>query len=75
MSKAQERVFQDEIIQQMVANGWQLGSPAGYNRKLALYEEDLLGFVKDTQEAQWQKYCMPYPQDPERHFLISSIKQ
>ncbi|BBB29885.1 type I restriction endonuclease subunit R [Neptunomonas japonica] len=69
MSSAKELHFQNDIIQQMVAQGWQLGSPAGYNRKLALYEEDLLGFVKDTQEAQWQKYCTLYPQDPERHFL------
>lgn len=30
MSKSQERVFQDDIISQMVAHGWQLGTPAGY---------------------------------------------
>lgn len=69
MSKAQERVFQDDIIDQLVANGWLLGTPGGYNRKLALYEEDLLGFVKDTQDVQWEKYCKLYPQNPEQHFL------
>lgn len=69
MSRGNELHFQNDIIQQMVANGWQLGTPAGYNRELALYEEDLLGFVKDTQDAQWQKYCKLYPQNPERQLL------
>jgi type I restriction enzyme R subunit len=68
-NKSQESVFQNDIINQMVANGWQLGSPDGYNRELALYEEDVLGFVKETQDEQWQKYCKLYPQNPEKHFL------
>jgi type I restriction enzyme R subunit len=42
-NKSQESVFQNDIIHQMVANGWLLGSPTGYNRELALYEEDVLG--------------------------------
>lgn len=68
-SKSQESTFQTDIINQMVANGWRLGSPAGYNRELALYEEDVLGFVQETQDEQWQKYCKLYPQNPEKHFL------
>lgn len=68
-SKSQESVFQNDIIRQMVANGWLLGSPSGYNRELALYEEDVLGFVKETQDEQWQKYCKLYPQNPEKNFL------
>ena len=67
--KSQEAVFQNDIISQMVANGWQLGSPAGYNRELALYAEDVLGFVKETQDEQWRKYCKLYPQSPEKQFL------
>ncbi|MDX1692464.1 MAG: DEAD/DEAH box helicase family protein, partial [Ketobacteraceae bacterium] len=51
------------------ANGWLLGKPEGYNRELALYEEDVLGFVQDSQDEQWQKYCALYPNDPERKFL------
>ena len=45
MSKANELTFQNDMIQQMLANGWLLGKPEGYNRELALYEEDVLGFV------------------------------
>ena len=68
-NKSREAVFQNDIIRQMIANGWLLGSPTGYNRELALYEEDVLGFVKETQDEQWQKYCKLYPQNPEKHFL------
>ncbi len=69
MGKASELTFQNDMIRQMLANGWQLGTPAGYNRELALYEEDVLGFVKDTQDEQWQKFCKLYPNNPEAKFL------
>ncbi len=68
-NKSKEIVFQNEMIEQLVANGWLLGTPEKYNRKLALYEEDLLGFVKDTQNTQWQKYRKLYPNNPEQKFL------
>jgi len=69
MSKANEVVFQNDMINQLVANGWLLGQPEHYNRKLALYEEDVLGFVKETQDQQWQKFCALYPNNPEQKFL------
>ena len=73
--KAKEAVFQDDIIAQMVTDGWVLGSPSKYNRDLALYPEDLIGFVKETQEAQWQKHCQNYPKDPEKRLLDCVARQ
>jgi len=67
-NKSKEVIFQNDIIDQLISSGWLLGNPSGYNRSLALYEEDLLKFVKETQPTQWQKYCKLYPQDPEKHF-------
>jgi len=32
--QATERIFQDDIIRQLQANGWLLGSPDKYNRPL-----------------------------------------
>jgi type I restriction enzyme R subunit len=55
--KANELSFQTDMIEDLVANGWVLGTPAGYNRALALDEEDVVGFVKDTQPKEWEKYC------------------
>ena len=66
---AREIIFQDEMIEQMVAQGWQLGSPIAYDRELAMYSEDLIGFVKDTQDSEWQKHCKNYPSDPEGKLL------
>ncbi|WP_428354036.1 type I restriction endonuclease subunit R [Methyloprofundus sp.] len=68
-NKANESAFQNDIINQLVANGWLLGQPVHYNRKLALYEEDVLGFIKETQDEQWQKFCALYPNNPEQKFL------
>ena len=67
--KANEFTFQNDMIRQLIANGWLLGRPEGYNRELALYEEDVLGFVKYTQDEQWQKFKALYPNDPEGKFL------
>ena len=67
--KANEFTFQNDMINQLITNGWLLGKPENYNRELALYPEDLLGFVKDTQEKQWEKYCKIYPNNPEQKFL------
>ena len=68
-NKTNESEFQNDMINQLVANGWLLGKPENYNRKLALYEEDTLGFVKETQDSQWQKFCALYPNNSEQKFL------
>ena len=64
-----ERIFQGNIINQLLASGWQLGSPDKYSRELALYSEDALGFVQETQDAQWQKFRANHPKDTEQKFL------
>jgi len=66
---AKEAAFQLDIIDQMVAGGWQLGHASQYNRELALYESDCLAFVKTTQPKTWDKYCSLYPSDPEPQFI------
>jgi type I restriction enzyme R subunit len=67
--KSTEYIFQNDMIKQLLANGWLLGDPKKYNRELALYSEDVLGFVQDTQDEQWQKFKALYPNDTEQKFL------
>lgn len=67
--KANEFTFQSDIVKQLLSTGWLLGKPENYNRDLALYPEDLLGYVKETQNIQWQRYCKLYPNNPEQKFL------
>jgi type I restriction enzyme R subunit len=67
--QASERIFQDDILRQLQAQGWLLGASERYNRELALYPEDALGFVQETQPAQWQRFCTNHPKDSEQKFL------
>lgn len=46
--------FSERILEQMQSHGWQVGSPQGYNREKALYEQDVLDFVQKTQAKEWQ---------------------
>lgn len=68
-AKANEKNFQEDMLAHLLASGWLLGKPENYNRELALYAEDVLGFVKETQDEQWQKFCALYPNDTEQKFL------
>jgi len=68
-NKTRESHFQNNMITQLLANGWLLGESKNYNRELALYSADLLGFVQDTQPEQWQKFCALYPHKTDEKFL------
>ena len=70
-----ESVFQADIVTQMQAQGWQLGSPSGYQAETALYEQDVLDFVQTTQPQEWEKFCRTFPIDSERHFIAALVKQ
>ena len=75
MIKSDERTFQNEMIESMLANGWLLGEPNKYNRITALYEEDLLGFVKESQPKEWAKYNKFYPNDAEKRLINAVVKR
>lgn len=67
--KANELTIQNDMPKHLVAKGWLLGKTENFNRAIALYTEDLLGFVKETQDEQWQKFRVLSPSHPEQHFL------
>jgi len=67
--KSAEYAFQNEIVDYLKGNGWLVGSASKYNRELALYVEDALAFVKESQPDQWEKYCGIYPTNTEEKFL------
>ncbi len=73
--QAAERAFQNDIIQQMLAQGWLLGSPEHYQRVHALYQLDVLTFVKETQPQEWEKFCKIFPIDPEKNFIEHLVTQ
>ncbi len=59
----------------MVERGWLLGDPLKYDRELALYTEDCLAFVKNTQPKTWEKYQKLFPNDPEKAFIARVATQ
>ncbi len=59
---AQEKIFQDDILDQMQSQGWLLGKSNKYNKALALYPEDVIAFVKATQPEQWDKLAQHFPE-------------
>jgi type I restriction enzyme R subunit len=73
--KSKELNFQNDIIKQMQANGWLLGKTENYDRKLALYSEDLVEFVKESQPKEWEKYCKIYPDGAEEKLLERVAQQ
>ena len=70
-----EAEFQRDILNQMQAHGWLLGTNSGYDRDSALYSQDALEYVQHTQPKQWQKFCKIYPTDTEQHFISHLVAQ
>jgi type I restriction enzyme, R subunit len=73
MDATAERIFQADILRQMLDAGWVQGSGADYHRESALYPADVLHFVQQTQPREWEKLCKVFPIDPERHFLDALV--
>lgn len=68
--KTTEKQFQNHILESLLAGGaWQKGESAHYDRKRAIYTEDLLAFVKETQAQAWEKYTTLVAKNPEEQFL------
>ncbi|MGZ5857225.1 MAG: type I restriction endonuclease, partial [Burkholderiaceae bacterium] len=74
-----EKVFEDELCTHLAANGWSvrthLQDAKGYDRALALFPDDLLGFVKDTQKGEWAKFKRWHNGDSEKIFVKRVAEQ
>lgn len=55
-----ERVFENELCDHLASHGWtvrtHLQNATSYSREQALFPEDLLAFVKETQADEWAKF-------------------
>ncbi|WP_429215333.1 type I restriction endonuclease subunit R [Aeromonas veronii] len=74
-NKAREKAFQDHIIEQLAASGWLVGESSHYDKDRALYPEDLIAFVQESQPEGWQKFSKFYGEQPERHLLDGAVRQ
>lgn len=72
---AAELAFQKEIIAHLTAHGWLLGVSSDYDRTRALFPEDVIGYVKETQPEAWEKFTKLHPKDPEEALLTCVARQ
>ena len=54
-NKHKENVFESEIIKYLTSKDWVEGDSSKYNRELALYEEDTIAYIKNTQPKAYEK--------------------
>lgn len=74
-----EERFEDEICDHLKANGWLFVGPlpyekgftydAGYDKRLGLFPDDAIAWVKTTQPDAWNKFAKNHAKDPEKVFL------
>ena len=74
MADSRETAFQQDIINDMSAQGWLVGTSANYSRQNALYTEDLLAYFQAAWPDQWQKLCKNNPQDPEGVLISKTVR-
>ncbi|SDR87754.1 type I restriction endonuclease subunit R [Pseudomonas oryzae] len=65
MADSKEAQFQQDIIKAMTAQGWLTGPASGYDRRSALYTEDLLAYFKEAWPERWDKFAKANPNDPD----------
>jgi len=69
MADSREARLQQDIIDAMVARGWQAGEPGRYDRTHALYTEDLIGYFQEAFPERWEKFRDFHPHDPEQSLI------
>jgi type I restriction enzyme R subunit len=75
MTDSKERIFQQDIIDAMVAQGWLTGPASGYDRRTALYTEDLLAYFKDAWPERWDKFSKANPNNPEDVLVQKLVRE
>ncbi|BAZ92614.1 type I site-specific restriction-modification system, R subunit [Thiohalobacter thiocyanaticus] len=75
MDKAKELVFQQAIVDDLTADGWLEGNPNAYDRELALYPEDLLAWLHDTQPEAVTKLTKFYHDKTDQMLLKRAAEQ
>lgn len=74
MADSRELAFQQDIINALAAQGWLVGTSAGYNPTTALYTEDLLAYFQTAWSDRWQKLCKNNPSDPESFLIQQTVR-
>ena len=74
MADSKETAFQQDIINDLSAQGWLVGTSAHYNPTTALYTEDLLAYFQTAWPKQWEKLCKTNPTDPAGTLIKKTVR-
>ncbi|WP_008316599.1 type I restriction endonuclease subunit R [Leptolyngbya sp. PCC 6406] len=74
MADSKELAFQQDILNALAAQGWLVGTAAGYNPTTALYTEDLLAYFQTAWPDRWQKLCKANPSDPASVLIQKTVR-
>jgi type I restriction enzyme R subunit len=74
VADSKEIAFQQDIMVSLAAQGWLVGTSAGYNPTTALYTEDLLAYVQTAWPDRWQKLCKSNPTDPASVLIQQTVR-
>ena len=47
--------FEDYIVEQLAEGGWLVGEHGEYDQARALYPEDVIGWIQESQPEAWEK--------------------
>lgn len=80
-----EEQFEDEICEALKVQGWLVDGPLpfqkgfaydkGYDRRAALYPEDAIAWVKETQPDAWEKFAKNHAKHPEAVFIERLVQE
>ena len=75
MADSREIQFQQDIIAALATQGWLVGSAGGYDRRTALYTEDVLGYFKDAWPERWDKFAKANPNNPDELLVQKLVRE
>lgn len=75
MADSKEAQFQRDIIDALAAQGWLVGTASGYDRRTALYTEDVLGYFKDAWPERWDKFAKANPSNPDDVLVQKLVRE
>lgn len=65
--------FESELCDHLAQHGWLYNTvkpfDTGYDKRLAIFPEDALAWVKETQPETWEKFAKNHAKEPEKVFL------